>query len=167
MITPEHPHDDHNGHALPVGITEQEEPLITEVVTFSACGRLWCISTRYVSEARSRFQITTIPGTEKKLYGVIDYRGSILPVFDMAKSVGMSDQSQEHNGVIVFGETTPEFGVLISGVPTFNRISMNSIRVNRTKTIPNKNWILGIMDDETVCIDGHLLLNDRSFSIDL
>lgn len=167
MTTPENPYDDHNDQDLPVGLTEQVDPFIAEVVTYSACGRLWCISTRYVSEARSKFYITKIYGTDPKLHGVIEYRGSILPVFDMAKSIGMVDQTREYNGVIVFGEKSPEFGVVISGVPTFNRISMNSLHMNDMKHIPNRNWILGIMDNETVCIDGHLLLNDRSFSIDL
>jgi purine-binding chemotaxis protein CheW len=73
----------------------------TRVLSFSAGGTDFAIDIRCVREIRTAEPATRMPGGPDALLGVIDLRGTIVPVIDLARHVGAAASTAAATAVIV------------------------------------------------------------------
>ncbi len=88
-----------------------------QFVTFSLNGQHYCIDIMSVREIRMTQSIATIPGAAEYVLGVINLRGSIVPVCDLRQRFGegKTEVREKHPVVIVWidGRMT---GILVDEV---------------------------------------------------
>lgn len=85
---------------------------------FRAGGLGLLIAHKTGSEALAMPAITPIPNSEPWLRGMLNLRGALVPVFDLALVLGASGQAyREQPAVLVFGKDAQAVGVITDGHP--------------------------------------------------
>lgn len=123
-----------------------------EVVAFRVANQDFCFDLKSVREIRGWTETTVLPHAQPYVKGVINLRGSVVPVVDLSERLGLgaTDPSPRHVIIItVLGEQT--IGLLAELVSDILTVSETDIH-----PIPD-------MIDETVrrFISGVLLIEER------
>ncbi len=123
-----------------------------EVVAFRVANQDFCFDLKSVREIRGWTKTTVLPHAQPYVKGVINLRGSVVPVVDLSERLGLgaTDPSPRHVIIItVLGEQT--IGLLAELVSDILTVSETDIH-----PIPD-------MIDETVrrFISGVLLIEER------
>ena len=92
------------------GITET-----TQYLTFKLGDEVFALDVAKVREILEITQITKVPQTPDFMRGVINLRGSVVPVIDMRLKFGMSPTEQTVNTCIIVVEVQLEGDVVILG----------------------------------------------------
>lgn len=147
-----------------------------EILRFELAGEQYAIESRFVSEVLRSSAITDVPWTPDFLRGVLNLRGEILAVMDLAgllcasssisiSSISASDQEQ---WVLVLGADMPEFGIAVEDVHEVTWVRTDAVLPPaRAAQEVRREWIRGVTEDAVVILDGRAVLNDKQFHIDL
>ena len=105
-------HDDRMTAAAPV-----EVRALDQFVTFTCSGRAFGIDIMSVREIRSWSPTTELPGQPHGAKGVLDIRGSVVQVYDLAVMLGGSG-SENNSGqvVLVVSLQSQDVGLLVDTV---------------------------------------------------
>jgi purine-binding chemotaxis protein CheW len=88
-----------------------------DLITFRVGTQDFCIDAHDVRELRSWTQETRLPSAPPYVRGVINLRGAILPVVDLAIRLGMTaTDCTARSAVIVVGSGTRLVGLLVDAV---------------------------------------------------
>lgn len=144
-----------------------ESPSIRELVAFEMRERRWAIDARYVTAVRLKEVVTPLPGSDRHLLGLIDILGSIVPVFSLSELLGLprSPFDLKTCNLIVVGENKAELGLQFTGMSEFVSISDKDITYSCPDTFPEPSWVIGVLRNGTIVLDGGALLSDRSFVV--
>ncbi|MDX1669527.1 MAG: chemotaxis protein CheW, partial [Limnobacter sp.] len=85
-----------------------------EILLFSLGGsEIFGINVFKIREVTEMMEVTKMPGASNALMGMVSLRGNVLPVLDLAKSVGMvsSDAPPEKLIIAEFASRTVAFAV--------------------------------------------------------
>lgn len=124
-----------------------------EFVTFSVARQKFCVEITKVREIRRWSPVTLLPHAPYEVLGVMNLRGTIIPIYDLSArfGLGMSDTC-ERNVVIVSTIDDRSVGLLVESVSEITSIDINTIQetpnVNSEET---QECIQGV-----VSIDGEL-----------
>ena len=88
----------------------------TQYLTFQLAGEEYAIGILQVKEIIPYLTLTTVPQTPASIRGVINLRGSVVPVIDLALKLGLSPLPVSARSCIVIVETKMAAGSLIMGV---------------------------------------------------
>jgi len=127
-----------------------------ELVTFRGGDLEYCIDIRHVREIRSWTPATPIPGAPADMIGVINLRGTVVPVMDLGMRLGRakSDASARHAIIVVeMGEQL--HGLLVEGVSDI--ISAGEAMIHRVPDMSSA--------DSQACVHGIVTLDDRLISL--
>lgn len=72
-----------------------------QFVVFALSGQNYCIDIMSVREIRVVQAITTLPGAAEFVRGIINLRGTIVPVFDLRKRFGLGETNIAENQALV------------------------------------------------------------------
>ncbi len=72
-----------------------------QFVVFSLGGQHYCIDIMSVREIRVVQTITALPGAAEYVRGIINLRGTIVPVFDLRKRFGLGETTIAENQALV------------------------------------------------------------------
>jgi purine-binding chemotaxis protein CheW len=72
-----------------------------QFVTFTIAGQQYCIDIMAVREIRASNVITPLPGASDFVRGVTNLRGTILPIIDLGKRLGIDRPEPAHGQVVV------------------------------------------------------------------
>ncbi len=75
------------------------------------------IAKNTLSEIVINTSIYPIPNTKSWMRGLINVRGTLVPVFDFSLLLGFSKQSAEQENLLVLGKGSDSVGLLIDGLP--------------------------------------------------
>lgn len=108
-------------------LARPEEPDATgvelELVTFTLAGERFAIDAAYLLAVARLDRVTTLPGTDPTVYGVMAWRGELLLIRDYRSLLGLAADAQREPGVVlVAGEDRPAFGILAEEAGEFVRI---------------------------------------------
>jgi purine-binding chemotaxis protein CheW len=83
-----------------------------ELISFEIAGQEFCIDIRSVREIRGWTPVTRMPHTPPYVLGVINLRGSVMPVLDLRSRLGLGDTeaSSRHVFVVV------QHGIRLAGL---------------------------------------------------
>jgi purine-binding chemotaxis protein CheW len=90
-----------------------------ELLTFAVGGQDYALDVRSVREIRGLTPISPLPRSPDYLPGVINLRGGVLPILDLARRLGLPDAAAESSArdvIIVVEDQGQATGLLVSAV---------------------------------------------------
>ncbi|EAR52519.1 hypothetical protein OG2516_05408 [Oceanicola granulosus HTCC2516] len=76
-------------------------PALLEVISFHVAGQSFCLDVRQVREIRRWSPVTLLPRTPAYMLGVINLRGAVIPVLDLAARLGLGETRPSERHVII------------------------------------------------------------------
>lgn len=114
-------------------------------------------------------QVTPAPGTPRILRGVINYRGEIIPLYDLFSLLAGKNQETPSSGAcIVFGKNSVEFAVAVDKIEPPARVDMVGLNdsMNRSGNFSHS-FIHGITDTGCVILNVAAMFNDSALKINV
>ena len=101
-----------------------------ELVTFRLDKQEFCIDILSVREIRGRTEITTLPHAPHYVRGMINLRGTVLPIVDVGARLGIPvDDSAPRRVIIVVWIGTKLVGLLVDAVCDIITVPVSSIQL--------------------------------------
>jgi purine-binding chemotaxis protein CheW len=98
-------------------MTDVETSVPSELLTFRLGDQEYSLDIMCVREIRGWTRTTPLPHAPKHMKGVINLRGTVLPVMDLAERLGMeSREHTERNVIIVVKHKDSMTGLLVDAV---------------------------------------------------
>ena len=102
---------------------------VTELLTFQSGGRGYAVDIMSVREIRGWSEPTPLPHSESWLRGMVNLRGSVLPVMDLAHRLGRDPTEDDpRNVIIVIEEAGRVHGLLVQAVSDILRPGENQLQ---------------------------------------
>jgi len=117
-----------------------------EIVSFTVQDQAFCIDIGHVLEIRGWTQTTTLPHAPDYVKGLMNLRGTVLPVLDMSRRLGLGSAEPSNRDVIII--VRPEemtVGFLVEAVSDI--LTVNSDEMTPTPDVNSaetKSFIEGI-----------------------
>lgn len=147
--------------ALGTPAREESGETLLELIAFGLGAQKVAIEARYIHAIIAAAQPTPVPGVADILAGVINFRGSILPVFRLERLLGEAEAAGG-GCTIVLGEHRPEFAFFARDVEEVSNIPAAGLRA-----LPWQGGdapaALGVSNGALNVLDGRALLSDRRF----
>jgi purine-binding chemotaxis protein CheW len=100
-----------------------------EFITFSAGGQAYCLEITQIREIRRWTPVTALPHTPPDVLGVMNLRGAVIPIFDLAARFGLgATPANERNVVIVAAMGATTVGLLVESVSEILAIDKSAIQ---------------------------------------
>ena len=98
-------------------MSEKETPETIELLTFQLADQEYSLDIMSVREIRGWTRTTPLPHAPSYMKGVINLRGTVLPVMDLSERLGLKPQEQtDRNGIIVVNHNDVMTGLLVDAV---------------------------------------------------
>lgn len=94
----------------------QENYLSNQFVTFKIENEIYAIDVFKIREILEVPDITKVPGMPPMIRGVINIRGSVVPVLDMKMKFGQAQTEETQDTAVIVTEITNEEGVIQIGI---------------------------------------------------
>lgn len=107
--------------------TDQTPDSVAELLSFTVAGCDFCLPVGDVREVRSWSDPTPLPLSDPSLIGVINLRGTILPVIDLARKLGLSSLTMSPGVIIVVAKTGRLAGLAVDRVDDILTIPVGSL----------------------------------------
>jgi len=109
-----------------MGTAAEEESL--ELMGFKLADEEYAIDIMQIKEITIPGALTPIPRAPEYILGILSLRGSILPVFDAKKKIGLpSGERTDRTRIIVVKHHGEEVGILVDDITSAARISVPAI----------------------------------------
>lgn len=97
---------------------ETNTAVTDEYLSFLVGQQDYCVEIKKVREIRGGAQATTLPHSPKYLKGVINLRGTVLPIMDLSLRLGQqaADTLSDRNVIIVVATEEQELGLMVDAV---------------------------------------------------
>jgi purine-binding chemotaxis protein CheW len=100
-----------------------------ELIAFRVGKQEFCINVMMVREIRGWTLATTLPRTPRYVRGVINLRGAVLPIVDLAVRLGLpGTEPTERNVIIVVQIANQQIGLLVDAVSDILTASDSNIQ---------------------------------------
>lgn len=121
-----------------------------EFVTFDSGGQNFCLEITQIREIRRWAPVTAIPHAPSDVLGVMNLRGAVIPIYDLAARFGFgSTSSAERNVVIIVNIHSKLVGLLVSAVSEILSVNADQIQVTpRVSDDTGPQAILGVISLE-------------------
>ena len=118
-----------------------------EFVTFSAGDQIFCIKITQIREIRRWAPVTALPHTPSDVLGVMNLRGSVIPIIDLSARFGLGPtEPKERNVVIIAIQGDSRVGMLVQSVSEILSVSKSDIQdTSEVKTSSSAAYITGIV----------------------
>lgn len=108
---------------------EQNEGNDIELLSFLVGGQDYSVDIMSVREIRGGAQATSLPHSPSYVRGVINLRGTVLPIMDLAKRLGMqNNQKDDRNVIIVVAIKERTVGLIVDAVSDILSISEDELQ---------------------------------------
>ncbi len=116
-----------------------------QVVAFKLRREEYGFNILNVKEIKGLTDITRVPFASDFIKGVINLRGSVLPVIDLKKRLGLQDMEYtDDTRIVVVREDDLEVGMIVDAVTGV--ITLNGEQIDAAKAVDNENsrFITGV-----------------------
>lgn len=98
-------------------MTELEQNAKMEFVTLVAGGQSFCIEITQIREIRRWSPVTILPHSPRHVLGVINLRGAVIPIIDLAAKLGFDEiKPTERHVIIITAIEDRIVGLLVESV---------------------------------------------------
>ena len=109
--------------------SETRTPADAEFVTFQAGGQSFSLDITHVREIRRWTAVTPLPHAPKEVLGVMNLRGSVIPIYDLSARFGLGPTPESPRNVVVVamidGQTV---GLLVEAVSEILSVQRSQIQ---------------------------------------
>ena len=126
-------------------MTVTEGATQVQVVAFKLRREEYGFNILNVKEIKGLTDITRVPFASDFIKGVINLRGSVLPVIDLKKRLGLQDMEYtDDTRIVVVREDDLEVGMIVDAVTGV--ITLNGDQIDAAKAVDNENsrFITGV-----------------------
>ncbi|MBO5514570.1 MAG: chemotaxis protein CheW [Schwartzia sp.] len=126
-------------------MTVTEGATQVQVVAFKLRREEYGFNILNVKEIKGLTDITRVPFASDFIKGVINLRGSVLPVIDLKKRLGLQDMEYtDDTRIVVVREDDLEVGMIVDAVTGV--ITLNGEHIDAAKSVDNENsrFITGV-----------------------
>lgn len=118
-----------------------------ELIAFRVGQQEFCIDIMMVREVRGWTEATALPRTPNYVKGVINLRGAVLPIIDLAQCLGMEGvEPTARNVIIVVQLENRQIGILVDAVSDILTTDRNLIQPMPDVTSGlMKNFVKGLL----------------------
>jgi len=107
----------------------QSEATHRELIAFRVGRQEFCINVMAVREIRGWTSATVLPRAPRYVRGVINLRGAVLPIVDLARRLGLpSNEPTARNVIIVVQIAHQQIGLLVDAVSDILTTNDNNIQ---------------------------------------
>lgn len=100
-----------------------------EIIAFRLNDQSFCVKTRSIREIRGWAPVTPIPHAPYEVLGVINLRGTVIPIIDLAVKLGMpGTEASERSAIIVTDVNNMTLGLLVEGVSDILTVPVESLQ---------------------------------------
>ncbi len=126
-----------------------------EIIAFRVNGQEFCMRTISIREIRGWSPVTPIPQSPPEMLGVINLRGSVIPIIDLSRKLGMpSTESHDRSAIIVAEVHDMVVGMLVDRVSDILTVAASQVQpVPEINTSFDKSFAEGIIanDNGMIC----------------
>ncbi|MCX8996936.1 chemotaxis protein CheW [Rhizobiaceae bacterium BDR2-2] len=135
--------------ATPSTASNTGEPL--EIIAFRVQDQEFCMRTTSIREIRGWSPATPIPQSPPEMLGVINLRGSVIPIIDLSRKLGMGSTTSHERSAIIVGEVhNMVVGMLVDRVSDILTVAASSMQpVPEISTSFDKSFAEGIIAAES------------------
>lgn len=102
---------------------------LSELISFNVAGQEFCVDVMSVREIKGWMPVTPLPHTPSYMRGVIDLRGIVLSIIDLAARLGFPPTEPSPRHVIIVAEIRNEaVGLLVDSVSDILTIDPSTIQ---------------------------------------
>jgi purine-binding chemotaxis protein CheW len=96
---------------------KKDQPGALEFATFYLGNALFGINILEIQEINKHFEMTRVPDAPDELKGILNLRGRIVTVFDLAKKLGINSVSEDKNNRNIIVDSNGEhIGLLVDSM---------------------------------------------------
>ena len=117
-----------------------------QVCVMSVGGEQYVIDIARVEEILQPVKVLQVPGAPRFVEGVVNLRGTMLPIIDVRKRLGVSPAGlNRRERLVVSRAGTRRVGLLVDAVEQVIRVPMNSFKPAPMSSVPGKSpHVLGV-----------------------
>ena len=86
------------------------------LLTFSMDTQNYCISLEGIQEVISFPDFTPIPNSPQHFLGVMDLRGTVIPIIDLRLKLGITPSLTHETAIIIYRTERGSFGIVVDAV---------------------------------------------------
>lgn len=133
----------------------------SQFLTFTVGERLYCADIHQVVEIRQYSEVTQVPESEEYFIGVLDIRGSVVPIFDLKKLFYDTQPEIDNKKVIIIISLSgKQIGMLVDAVSDIIEVGSSELKdVDAAKNAIKKTYLSGIIMHQDKMI---MLINAES-----
>ena len=110
-------------------MTQTPPPSLTELLTFQLADQDYALDIMSVREIRGWTRSTPLPHAPSYMCGVINLRGTVLPVMDLANRLGLPTAARsDRNVIIVVHQGDTMTGLLVDSVSDIVTLSTEELQ---------------------------------------
>jgi len=137
-------------------MTQGDDPFPEKIMVFTIDGRDYGIDIMVVREIRSWVTTTPLPGTPRHVLGVINIRGTVLPIVDLAARISALATPVEKREVIIVIEVDDRvMGIPVDRVSDIVNVEEGNVQPVPAASTPGlRRLVCGLLtfDDHVVCL---------------
>ncbi|WP_299671900.1 chemotaxis protein CheW [uncultured Roseobacter sp.] len=135
-------------------MSEKEKPTAIELLTFQLADQEYSLDIMSVREIRGWTKTTPLPHAPSYMKGVINLRGTVLPVMDLSERLGLEPQRQtDRNVIIVVNHDDVMTGLLVDAVSDIIALTDEDLQPPpelQTSNSPNVVSALTLIDERMI-----------------
>jgi purine-binding chemotaxis protein CheW len=111
------------------GTTAAAEPAAVDIIAFHLHGQQFCLETKTIREIRGWAPCTPLPRAPAEMLGVMNLRGSVIPIIDLAGKLGMmTTAGDERSAIVVVEVHGAAIGLVVDRVSDILTVSRERIQ---------------------------------------
>jgi len=144
---------------------EAEDPNTFDALAFVIADETYALSVRVVRTVLPSVDVVSVPLAPEVLVGVANLRGEVLPVFDLARLLGLAPAARSNGSakVVVIGEERQEMAIVVDGLLDVRRVAPASLgELGSASPL-----VRGITPDALLVLDEDAVLGDERLVVDV
>ncbi len=108
----------------------------SEFLTFMLDNGLYAVGVTEIREVLQYSGVTKVPGTSRFLKGIINLRGSVVPVADLRVRFDMPEADTGTNTSVIVTEVNSESGTIVAGILVDSVLEVTELSTDDISPVP-------------------------------
>lgn len=102
---------------------------VLECVAFTVSAQIYCLDIMMIREIRRSVAVTRLPHADPHVLGVINLRGNVIPVYDLAVHFGLGNTAPGPRNVVIIADVDGQsFGLLVESVSEIITVEKSAVQ---------------------------------------